>query len=71
MKNRPLLFDFTKELGIKIQTDQLNRWKSVLMPDVFDKLQKIVTKDNNNAVNGHDVLRGSRINEIIFNQLMN
>jgi hypothetical protein len=71
MKNEPLLFDFTKELGIKVQTDQLNRWKSVLMPDVFDKLQKIVTKDNNDAVNGHDVLRGSRIDEIIFNQLMN
>jgi hypothetical protein len=62
---------FDKQAGIRIQTQQLKRWETVLLPHVFKKLQQIVTKDNDEATNGYDVVRGHQMDEIIYNQLMN
>ena len=69
MKNAPLL-QFTKQLGIQVQTEQLNAWKSVLLPHLFEKLQILVTKDNDDAVNGFDILRGTEIDNLVHNELM-
>lgn len=70
MKNKYISGSFTKELAIQIQTEQLNAWKSVLLPHLFEKLQVLVTKDNDSVTNGYDILRGTQIDNLVHNELM-
>ena len=49
---------FNAEAGIEVQTEQLNKWKTVLKPEVFVELQKFAVKDNDKAKTGYDVVRG-------------
>jgi hypothetical protein len=70
MKNKPMPALFTKELGIRVQTEQLNAWKSVLLPHLSNKLQVLATKDNDSAVSGYDILRGTEIDNLVHNELM-
>jgi hypothetical protein len=70
MKNKYTSGPFTKELGIQVQTEQLNAWKSVLLPHLFEKLRVLATKDNDDAVNGYDILRGTEIDNLVHNELM-
>lgn len=62
--------DFSVGAGINVQQQQLSRWASVLTADAFHKLYQLVTKDNDKATSGYDVLRGTQILEILHNQVM-
>ena len=56
--------------GIRIQQEHLSRWASVLTADAFHKLYQLVTKDNDKATYGYNIVRGDRITEILHNQVM-
>lgn len=59
--------NFTIQNGIDIQTEQLNKWKALLKPKVYNQVQKLVTKNNDKATTGYDICRGDSITEIILN----
>jgi hypothetical protein len=61
---------FTKEDGIARQTAQLKELKSVLNPQAFELLEKLVTENNKNAFDGFDVTRGITITEILWNAVV-
>lgn len=63
--------NFTRENGIKIQTDQLQIWESVLKEEAFIKLQKEVQSTNGEAEDGFDICRGEEIDNILIRQIFN
>ena len=63
--------NFTTAEGIAIQTVQLNKWKKVLKPEVFEKLKAFAVKNNDNARNGFDITRGDDLNNFIVNYSYN
>lgn len=66
------LHDFTIPKALEIQQGQLERWKSVLNDIAFAMLMQEVEKRNNKGyVYPADVLRGTMIDEIVFNVCMN
>lgn len=52
-----------------IQRSHLDRWKAVLKPEVFERLEKLVLARNNkpDIVSPDDVCRGERIDSIVHN----
>lgn len=52
---------FTAQSGIEIQTRQLEGWKTVLKPDVFEALREYAIRTNDMARDGYDVCRGSSL----------
>lgn len=60
---------FTVEQGKAIQRDQLAAWKVVLKDGVYDALIKAVEEEERKSPprDGYDVLRGWRLEMIIFN----
>lgn len=58
--------------GMEIQKAHLQRWEKVLKPEVYTHLKIIVDRINSRKhyVDGYDVLRGTSLDEIVFNQLM-
>jgi hypothetical protein len=61
---------FSVGAGINLQQQQLSRWASVLTAEAFHKLYQLVTKDNDKATSGYDVVRGDSITMILHNQVM-
>jgi len=61
---------FTVEKGIEIQTEQLNGWKTVLQPKVYEALVKFATSTNNTAKSGYDVCRGTELSNYIGNYIL-
>ena len=57
------------EMGIKIQTEQLDGWKTVLQPHVYEALVKYATQDNNKTKSGYDICRGVDLDEFIGNYI--
>jgi hypothetical protein len=62
--------DFSVGTGISFQQQQLSQWASVLTAEAFHKLYQLVTKDNDKAKSGYDVVRGDSISMILHNQVM-
>jgi hypothetical protein len=62
--------NFTKEEGIAIQTQQLKEFRSVMSAEAFDVLQKLVTADNDKAVDGFDIVRGGDIDRILHHEVI-
>ena len=62
--------NFTKEQGIAIQQKQLKKLKCVLMLSPYEHLEKIVTQDNDKAVDGFDVCRGVEVFNILTNNVI-
>lgn len=60
----------TKPEAIKIQTQHLNEWKSVLRPELHEKLTQIVTRNNDKETNPYEICRGNMIDTIIQNHLI-
>lgn len=56
--------------GITYQEQHLAQWKSVLKPEVYERLEAIATKDNDKAKTGYDIVRGQDLDTIVHNQLM-
>jgi len=61
---------FTVEDAIKIQKEQLLKWKSVLKPEKFDLLQQHADTKNVGVTNTASVFRGVNIDMYIQNTLM-
>ena len=59
--------EFTVEDGIRVQTNDLERWEKVLKPEVFEDLKKWVTKKNHLATNGYGICRGTYLANFVEN----
>lgn len=59
--------EFTVNDGIKVQTEQLFRWKSVLIPEVYDSLEEYAKRNNHKAKTGYDICRGSELDCYVAN----
>jgi hypothetical protein len=59
--------EFTFEDAIAIQTEQLNGWKKVLLPEVFETLHYQATLDNNDRLMPESITRGSDLSVIVSN----
>jgi hypothetical protein len=57
------------EEGVEIQTNQLQKWEQLLKPEIYEWLEKRVTKDNHLAKNGYDIVRGIDISNLVENYL--
>ncbi len=49
---------FTVKQGLKIQKQELEKWKKVLLKEVYDDLEFWITRKNHLAEDGHDIKRG-------------
>ena len=61
--------ELTVEEGIAIQNEQLQKWKQLLKEDVYNWLEKKVTKENHLAKNGYQIVRGCYISDYVENYL--
>ena len=57
----------TVEQGIKIQQEHLQQWKTVLKPEVYDKLEKWALLTNNEARTGYEIRRGTDLSNYVQN----
>jgi hypothetical protein len=57
--------DFTVKQAIEIQTRQLERWKLIIKPEIFEIIKDSITQSNIDAKTGFDVKRGSDIDDRI------
>lgn len=57
----------TVEGGIQIQQEHLQQWKTVLKPEVYDKLEKWATLTNNEARTGYEIRRGTDLSNYVQN----
>lgn len=63
---------FTLEQGLAIQRQQLEQWKVLLKPKVFDLLKSMVEHENESLTknsDGYDVCRGNNIDVILLNEV--
>lgn len=60
----------TLEQSIQYQVKDLEEWKNVLRPDVFEKLVRIVKKKNKGISNPYQICRGNDIDTIVRNLSM-
>ena len=59
--------DFTVADGIEVQTEQLKRWKSKLLPHVYKAVHERTIRDNDKATCGYEIFRGTDIDTLILN----
>lgn len=57
----------TIEEGIKIQTEDLAKWKQLLKLEVYEWLEKRTVKNNHLAKNGYDINRGGSLSTDVQN----
>ena len=62
--------ELTIEQGLQVQIRQLTEWKVLLKSKVFEKLKQEVTKNNYLAESGNDIVRGSSMDNILFNKIL-
>jgi hypothetical protein len=58
--------EFPLNEGLGIQTSQLEGWKKVLLPEVFEKVKEEITKGNSDALTGWALKRGLDIEDTIY-----
>jgi hypothetical protein len=58
---------FSVEHGIAVQREQLNEWKTILKDEVYKVLEEYATKDNDKAMNGYDICRGTSLDNFMSN----
>jgi hypothetical protein len=63
--------EFTVEQGINIQRAHLNEWKTVLTPDAYAALEEYATRDNDKALNGQDICRGTSLSSFVQQYAIN
>jgi hypothetical protein len=59
-----------KQYFINIQSQQLEEWKNILKPEVFEDLKLLATENNETVTNIWNIKRGSDLEMIIYNFLM-
>jgi hypothetical protein len=62
--------EFKVEDGIRIQSYQLDRWKTVLIPEAYNMLLEYATRNNHTAVSGYDICRGTELDNYIHNYML-
>jgi hypothetical protein len=60
---------FTVKDAIIIQDAQLADWRKVLKPSVHARLCELVRATNEGVTSGYEIVRGSRIDEILWNNI--
>lgn len=63
---KPVAETFPVESGLAIQRADLARWKSVLKPEIYEKLEPMVIVDNDKAKSCYDVCRGDDITQKVL-----
>jgi hypothetical protein len=58
---------FTVELGIGVQNDQLEEYKTILNNETYEALVAFAIKDNDKARDGFDICRGHDLTNFINN----
>jgi hypothetical protein len=58
---------FTVELGIEVQNDHLEEYKTILNSKTYKALVKFATKDNHKAKDGYQICRGNDLTCFINN----
>lgn len=61
---------FTVKDAIIIQDAQLANWRKVLKPAIHARLCELVRRTNEGVTNGYDIVRGTRIDEILWNNIV-
>ena len=59
--------EFAIQDGIDIQTQQLQEWKLVLLPEVYSALEEYATRKNHEAKLGYDIVRGTDLISYVRN----
>lgn len=63
--------DFSVNDAIKIQQEQLQRWSTVLKPDIYNELKRLIDakteRERSGYESGRQVLRGTQIQDAIVN----
>jgi hypothetical protein len=62
--------EFTVQDGITIQTNQLNKWKTILIPEVYEALEEYAKRNNDKAKTGYDICRGGDLDNYIGNYML-
>ena len=62
--------EFTIEDGIAIQTEQLAKWKTILIPEVYEALEEYSKRNNHKATWGYDICRGNEMISYIGNYML-
>lgn len=65
------MIKFNISSAIKVQTRQLNHWKMVLRPDVFEDLKNYAIELNESAQTPSDIKRGRDLDDFIANYKIN
>lgn len=55
---------------LEVQEKQLKEWKSVLKPEIYEKLEANALAKNEHVFNAFDIFRGNDMNMYIQNVLM-
>lgn len=53
--------------ALDIQSDHLNKWQSVLKPEVMAKLRDYVIASNRGVTDPYEIVRGSQIDSLVMN----
>lgn len=61
--------ELSVERGIEIQSQQLSEWKQLLVPEVYEWLEKRAVRDNHLAKDGFAIRRGSDLSCDVANYL--
>lgn len=61
---------FTTANALEYQQKNLDEWKNVLKPEVYERLQEMVTSTNYQAASPYDITRGQKILEILTNDII-
>lgn len=61
--------ELSVERGIEIQSQHLAEWKQLLLPEVYEWLEKKAVKDNHLAKDGFAIRRGSDLSCDVRNYL--
>jgi len=65
--------ELTLQQGLDIQAEQLNKWKSILIPEVYNHLKEYCDYYNNKLTpenDGYAVCRGSALDNVIGNYML-
>lgn len=53
------------------QKSQLKEWKSILKPEIYEKLESHALTSNATAFNAYDIFRGEDMNMFIYSLMTN
>jgi hypothetical protein len=63
---------FTIEAGIRVQSEQLAKYKKILKPEAYDRLERwaLLSNSRDGIRDGYDIQRGTDLDMFVQNNLM-